>query len=122
LFAAHACGAPAARALARRACLIGAGNRYLGEWFSGHNREVHVVPTAVDTDRFRARPRPAAGRASFVIGWTGTSANLVFLRSIERPLARFLDEHPHARLRVVSDAPPGLMASGQVDYVPWSEE
>jgi glycosyltransferase involved in cell wall biosynthesis len=115
-------GRSATRALARRADLIVAGNRYLAEWFSGHNREVHVVPTAVDTDRFRARPRPDSGRASFVVGWTGTSGNLAFLRSIERPLARFLDEHPDARLRVVSDAPPGLTASGQVDYVPWSED
>jgi glycosyltransferase involved in cell wall biosynthesis len=115
-------GRSAARAIARQADVIVAGNRYLGEWFSEHNRDVHVVPTAVDTDRFRPRSRPVSDRASFVVGWTGTSANLPFLRSIERPLRRFLDEHPRARLRVVSDAPPGLTARGRVDYVPWSEE
>jgi glycosyltransferase involved in cell wall biosynthesis len=115
-------GRSAARAIAGRADAIVAGNRYLGEWFSAHSRQVHVVPTAVDTDRFRARPRADTGRPSFVVGWTGTSANLGFLRGIERPLARFLDAHPHARLRVVSDAPPGPMVGGRVEYVRWSED
>ena len=107
-----------------RACeLVIAGNDHVADWFAPHARRVEVLPTAVDTDRFR--PREVAGAADddgrVVIGWSGTSSNLAFLTGIEGALARVLRERPRCRLAVCSDAPPrfDVVPADRVDYEPW---
>ena len=115
-------GGEAAAAIARRAEVVLAGNDYLAGWFSAHNRRVRVVPTAVDTERFRPGRRGVAD--SFTVGWIGTSGNLPFLEEVQDPLRRFLGDYDDARLLVVSDRPPALRAlpAGRVRYLPWSME
>ncbi len=117
-------GRKAAAAIAARADVVIAGNRYLADWFSAHARQVRVVPTAIDTDRFR--PREAGtphGDEPFVIGWTGTSGNLGYLEAVEPSLNRFLFDHEDAEMLVLCDRPPSFkgMAGRRLRYVPWTE-
>lgn len=106
--------------LARRCDRVIAGNEYLAEWFGLHCRDVVIVPTAVDTDRFRPSPRAADGH--IIIGWSGASGGLAYLERIGDAIGRVLRAHPTARLRVLSDQPPRLpsVPASQLDFVPWS--
>ena len=95
-------------AIARRAAIIVAGNDFIADWMSQHCERVRVIPTAVDTDRFR--PRIAKDDGPFTVGWTGVGDNYPYLAAIQAPLARFFATHPRARLLVIADRPPRLMA------------
>lgn len=82
-----------------------AGNEFLADHFRPLARRVWVVPTCVDTERWRPAPR-AGRRGEWVAGWSGTSSNLKYLYAVEEALAAFLRDRPGARLLVVSDAEP----------------
>ena len=117
-------GERACRAIARRARVVVAGNEYLADWFRPHAREVQVVPTGVDTRRFRPGPAAATRRRGFAIGWIGTSRNLAYLEAIEPALAGVLAHCGGARLLVVSERPPRLrsLPADRVQWHPWSVE
>lgn len=114
-------GAEASRALARRAALVIAGNAFLADYYAGCGAETLVVPTAIDTARFR--PPPQRGeRERFVIGWTGIADNLASLAPLEGALGSFLAAHPQAELLVVADQAPRFagIPPRRVRFVPWS--
>jgi len=118
-------GESAVSAIASMADVVVAGNLYLADRLSGCSRQVRVVPTAVDTERFFPRDAEGNGRRdTFVIGWIGTSSNLGFLEEIGQPLGRFLDDHKDASMLVVSDSPPELrkLSPAKIRYMPWSED
>lgn len=80
-----------------------AGNEYLAAWARQHARNVHVVPTCVDTERFRPpAARPTAGPVT--IGWSGSPSTFSHLRplmpALERLKAKYGDR---VRLRVMGD-------------------
>ncbi len=112
------------RRLVRRAEMVLAGNRFIADWCSNHQQNIRIVPTGIDCDRFRPRPAPKRPGAPFVVGWTGTSANFVFLEMIAPALARFLRAHRDAVLLVVADRRPRLagLPAGQVVFVQWRAE
>lgn len=101
--------------------IVMAGNEYIAEYFRPTGVAVHVVPTAVDTDRWHPGPDRPSDSEAFVVGWTGSASTLVYLESIQESLGGFLHEHPKARLRVVSDVPPKLPAidRSRVEWVKW---
>ncbi|HEX3539960.1 MAG TPA: glycosyltransferase family 4 protein [Acidimicrobiales bacterium] len=107
---------------AKRATAVIAGNRYLADWLGDHNPEVHIVPTAVDTRRFRPEDKASDGR--FRIGWTGTGGNLPFLYDIEEELRHFWQEAHDADLVVMADVAPRFsrLPVERVRYVPWSPD
>jgi glycosyltransferase involved in cell wall biosynthesis len=108
-------------AIARLCHTVICGNSFIAEFFRDHARNVVILPTPVDTDRFR--PATDGHRPAGVICWSGSSSGMQFLEAIEKPLARVLARNPKRRLRVVSDAPPRFpsLPSGQVAFVRWSE-
>jgi glycosyltransferase involved in cell wall biosynthesis len=90
--------------IAERARGVVAGNEFLAEHFRRLGARVWVVPTCVDTDRWK--PLPKKERTEWVVGWSGTASNLKYLYAIEEPLAEFLNTRDGARLLVVSDDEP----------------
>lgn len=116
-------GGRAARRLAEISDRVIAGNDYLAEWYGRWNSDVTVIPTAVDTDRYVSAERAAEPDEGPVIGWIGTSANHAYLNEIEPALERVLEAHPTARLKIVSDRPPGFsrLDSRRWRFVAWSE-
>jgi glycosyltransferase involved in cell wall biosynthesis len=110
--------------IARRSEVVVAGNNYLADWFASSCRDVRVVPTAVDLDRYRPGPDDSPGKNSrFRIGWIGSSANLRYLEAIESPLDRFLADHRDSELFVMADKPPAFrhLPGDRIRFLPWSE-
>ena len=113
------------KTIARRSKIVVAGNNYLADWFASCCRDVRVVPTAVDLDRYRPRPAHHTGHnGPFRIGWIGTSGNLRYLEAIESPLDLFLADHRDSELLVVADKPPAFrhLPGDRVRFLPWSEK
>jgi glycosyltransferase involved in cell wall biosynthesis len=97
--------------IVRRAAVVVAGNAYLAGWCADHGaRDVRIIPTAVDAERFTPRPadEPPGGREGFTVGWTGTAGNLRYLEAIEAPLRRFFERRRDARLLVIADRAPAF--------------
>ncbi len=111
--------------IARAMDAVIAGNSYLAEYFGKYCKEVHIVPTAIDLDRYTLRPESAdEQRDKFVIGWTGSSSNFKYLDTIEPVLSRFIQEHDRAELLLIADRAweHRLLPPEKVRFIRWSVE
>jgi glycosyltransferase involved in cell wall biosynthesis len=115
-------GGRAARRLAEISECVVAGNAWLADWYRQWNRNVSIVPTAVDSNRFLPR-RDRSETATIVVGWIGTSANFPYLLGLEEALVAAMEAEPRLVLRVVSDrAPPFTrLRQDRVAFARWSE-
>lgn len=113
-------GGKRAGALARECELVMCGNSFLAEYFSQWNRNVAILPTAVDLSRVFPSEQSRDDDEP-VIGWTGTSLNFQYLYRIEPAFQRVLAKNPRARLRIIADRAPSFpqLNAAQVDFVPW---
>jgi glycosyltransferase involved in cell wall biosynthesis len=112
-----------AQRLARLSNSVICGNSFLADQFRQWNKNIAVIPTAVDTSRFiPATSRIADGRPT--IGWSGGSGGFVDLKVAERALQIVLEKHPQARLRIISDSSPSCLdlPASQVEFVAWSQD
>ncbi len=113
----------------RRARAVVAGNSFLASYAKRHNRNVHVLPTPVDTEASRpalfrqceTKPSPARGEGPLRIGWLGTSKNLYYLRKALPALEKVRSRLHGVELSVLSNA---LLETDviAVRNVPWSEK
>jgi glycosyltransferase involved in cell wall biosynthesis len=100
-----------------------AGNAYIANWFGKYCRQVHIVPTAIDLNRYTLAP-PQSQLNGFIIGWTGSSSNFKYLRLIEKPLLRFLTDHPDSTLKIIADIPwnSEFIPPNRIQYIEWSRD
>ena len=112
-----------ARSLAKISDRIICGNAYLADWFSAWHKDITIIPTAVDTDRYMSSVREGGCGYALVIGWIGTSGNLKYVYAIEAALARVMQVYPKAKLRIVCDRIPkfSLIDANRCEFILWSE-
>lgn len=113
----------AAKSLARHASHIVAGNAYLAEYFDTQSRPVTIIPTGVDTQRFRPLAQ-LTPRAHGLIGWSGTWGGYAYFEPLQAALGALLRRYPDWKLRFISDQPPQFsdIPQKQMEYWPWSPE
>lgn len=97
----------AVKELLRLSSAVIAGNDFLADYASHYNRNVTVVPTAVDVSRY---PK---NRSSEVVGWIGSAATLPYLKSVGGVFQRL-----NIRPRVIGVGNPGSLGF-DVEYRPW---
>jgi glycosyltransferase involved in cell wall biosynthesis len=102
----------------RRSALVLAGNEYLAGYARGHNRNVAVLPTCVDTTVFAPRTTPAPADATPVIGWIGTPSTAQYLKSLAAPLRRLAATDPFV-LRLSGSVEPILIDGVTTVDEPW---
>lgn len=101
----------------RRSTVVLAGNDYLADYARRHAGAVRVVPTVVDTSRYRVKEH--AARDVVTLGWLGHSVNFRYLHALAPALRRLAASRP-VRLLVVADqefAMPGV----EVESRRWNE-
>lgn len=110
--------------LARRSRGVVCGNRVIADYMSALGCRVGIVPTAVDTDRYRPSEAIPDNRDARFIGWIGMSSGLPELAAVADQVWSVLTSHPEWSLLVVSDDRPELpyIDSTRVRYVRWSPE
>ncbi|WP_310494330.1 glycosyltransferase [Dechloromonas sp.] len=116
-------GTKTMKRLGQDADAIFAGNQHIADWFAPYSRNIHIVPTAIDTDRFRPADQPSNSQRPFTIGWTGTSGNFGYLYDIEDSLREFMKLFD-ARLLIIAESPPSFsrLDPSKVDFKRWSPE
>lgn len=99
-----------------------AGNSTILEYARSLGAQCTVIPTPVDTERFR--PATATSRRTKVIGWSGSSSGLKYLEGVAPALRRVLNSDPAVRLLVHCDRAPHLpeLPRSQVDFIRWSPD
>jgi glycosyltransferase involved in cell wall biosynthesis len=90
-----------------KAFAVIAGNDFLAENAARFSRNVHVVPTSVDTSRWfplkKQQQIDGSNEAVFNIGWCGTSSSIKYFLPFENSIKRFLVANPSAKLWIMSD-------------------
>ena len=103
----------------RLAAHVMAGNDYLGEYAVRFNRQVTVVPTTIDTEKYRpSRPRWESPKPQLV--WTGSPTTVRYLESLAGALQRLRERHDFT-LRVIG-APRVSLPGIEIDMMPWTPE
>lgn len=99
-----------------------AGNQYLAD-NGGHPEKTSVIPTVIDTDRYR--PNAVRNRASAptVIGWIGSQSTLRYVDQVLPALRAVRDRYPDVVVRIVcSHMPAHLADEERFEFVPWSKD
>jgi len=110
--------------ISRHSKVVVAGNAYLRDMALRYNPNVRVIPTPVDTDRFRPS---ANGRRSekkeIVIGWIGIWGTVQWVRPLE-PVFRELSGRYPVRVKFVTRRGEGSFdwPGTRFDLAPWSYE
>jgi glycosyltransferase involved in cell wall biosynthesis len=91
-------------------------NRFLADYAKAFNDDVHVVPSSVDTERFR--PMIRTDNPIPVVGWSGSATSMGYLEAFA-PSLRELLQRERLVLRVHSDRRPSLGAI-PFEWAPWS--
>jgi glycosyltransferase involved in cell wall biosynthesis len=102
----------------RNARLVLAGNRQLQQYAEAVGGRATVVPTTIDTMRYKVPHRPA--NRPLVIGWTGSYSTEPYLETIRPALEHLAKRHPY-RLVVVGG---GMfrLEGASVEHRPWRAE
>ncbi|MBU0911558.1 MAG: glycosyltransferase family 4 protein [Gammaproteobacteria bacterium] len=111
----------AAKALALKANHIVCGNQFLAHYFSQYNENISIIPTAVDTNRFK----PSVVKPAFLcMGWSGSSSGFDYLYAIEAELKEVLDKKTEWKLSIVSDKAPDfkVLKPDQWTFTQWTPD
>ena len=110
--------------ISSRSRAVIAGNAYLKERALQYNRNVYVIPTPVDTNRFSPRkesPRP--GGDEVVIGWIGIWGTVQWVRPLEKVFQELSRRYP-IRIKFITrpDGGPFDWPQTRFEVVRWSYE
>lgn len=80
-----------------------AGSHYLEEYANRFNKNVHLVPTPVDTEMFHKVKKKSNNNNQIVIGWlgSGTKYQLRYLKLLKEPL-KMLGSKYNIKFKIVS--------------------
>lgn len=90
-------------ATAKRADLVIAGNRYLQQESLPYSREVRLLPTVLDMDRYTARKEGKGTPSEIILGWIGSRGTLRYLQAIAPALEELGRRWPGLKLKIVAD-------------------
>lgn len=99
------------------------GNEFLAEYARRFNDRVTVIPTSIETDRYRDFQRNGnrnGHNTRVVVGWTGSSTSQTHLEMFA-PVLRDLIEQCDVELRVISNRKPELPGIPHI-WRPWAPE
>ena len=96
------------------------GNEFLADYARRHNAAVTVIPTAVDTTRFKPRAAvpPEVGR-NLVVGWIGSPTTFPYLEALAGVLREVATTHRFT-LKVSGAGQPVQFPGLEVEEVTWS--
>jgi glycosyltransferase involved in cell wall biosynthesis len=104
------------RTICRLASHVMVGNPYLADYARQVNDNVTVVPTTIDTEKYRVRSRGTSS-GPLVIGWTGSYSTVQHLDTLRSALQK-LAETEQFRLRVIG-TPTYECAPIEVEAMKW---
>lgn len=107
------------KTICRIASHVMVGNPYLADYARQVNNRVTVIPTTIDTEKYRVPP-PKTSAGPPVIGWTGSYSTVQHLDTLRAALTR-LATRESFRLRVIG-TPAYECEPVVVEAMPWRAE
>ena len=107
------------KTICRIASHVMVGNPYLADYARQVNDRVTVIPTTIDTEKYRV-PERKEKNGPVVIGWTGSHSTVQHLDTMRGALKK-LAEKESFRLRVIG-TPAYECAPVDVEAMPWRAE
>lgn len=104
----------------RHAAHVLAGSDYLLLYARRFNKNVSLIPTVVDLQRYDKKDFAASVGRTFTIGWIGSPSTTHYLESVLTMLRRFCQEKD-AKLVLVGATIPSEMESN-IETRPWRED
>lgn len=105
--------------LIRRSSVVICGNRFIAEYAESLGAKTVVVPTVVDTDKFKPVEK---NNDPLVIGWIGTHSTYPFLESLFPVLERLAKKH-RFKLKIVGAGVNEVKINGvEVENLDWNLE
>lgn len=105
--------------ICRLATHVMAGNEFLAEYARAHNKNVTIVPTTIDTDKYAFVER-AVEPENVTIGWSGSFSTIQHLNTI-RDVLQELAKTEQFRLRVIG-TPEYDLPGVDVEAIQWRSE
>jgi glycosyltransferase involved in cell wall biosynthesis len=107
--------------LIRWAKVVTCGNRTIADYVAGAGGQARIIPTIVDTERFRPQPAEME-RDPPVLGWVGSHSTLQYLETIF-PALQELARTSSFRLKIVGAGKREIDLPGvEVESLDWSME
>ena len=88
------------KAVVRMSDSVIAGNEFLKDYASVLNKEVAILPTCIDTDRYKPAVKKGNDR-TVVIGWIGTSSTSIYLHPLRNVFKFLTEKYKNIELRIV---------------------
>lgn len=104
------------KTICRLASHVMVGNPYLAEYARQVNDNVTVIPTTIDTEKYRVPP-PKSGSGPIVIGWTGSYSTVQHLDTLRGALKKLAETEKFV-LRVIG-TPSYELSPVEVEAMPW---
>jgi glycosyltransferase involved in cell wall biosynthesis len=99
--------------------IVTCGNRTIASYVESKGKPTAIIPTVVDTERFRPRASPPAGGVP-VLGWVGTHSTYPYLETIF-PVLQQLARNHRFRLKVVGAGRDRVSLPGvEVENLSWN--
>jgi len=95
-------------------------NDFLAEYARQYASDVRIIPTTIDTDRYRPAPKPPSD--TVVVGWSGSLTTLAHFRLVEPALAILRKKYgSRVRFRLLG-APHYQNPELGIESLPWRPE
>lgn len=104
----------------RRSRYVIAGNSFLADFALRYNPATFVIPTPIDTDKYRPNDR-SLNNKTVVIGWIGSATTLDFLKSMRGVFTRLSKEFDNISFKVIGGS---FSIDGLSNIIskPWSSD
>jgi glycosyltransferase involved in cell wall biosynthesis len=96
-----------------------AGNPYLADYSGKFNKNVTIIPTTIDTDKYLPVPKKGS-KGTLTIGWSGSFSTIQHLDTV-RDVIQELSREESIRLRVIG-TPTYDIPGVEVDTLQWRSE
>lgn len=84
--------------------LIIASNNFIGDYIKKYNNNIKIIPTSpTDEDYIFNINNTINFKNKFIVGWTGTSNNLCYIKLVESFIKKFFLENDNCYLLIISD-------------------
>jgi glycosyltransferase involved in cell wall biosynthesis len=110
-----------AKRISNKADLIICGNNYLANYYSSLNKNIAIIPTPVDSDKYIDLGQK---KNKFIVGWIGTSDNHWHLEILENSLIKLFNDYSDIYFYIVSDKNFAFKSlnNKRVVNIKWSKE
>lgn len=106
--------------LIRKVDIVVAGNRILADYAGRFNRNVVVIPSAVETRNIPLNEHKNTGNKT-IIGWVGGAVNLPYLQILSHAVLPRLSKEHRIEFRILSSRAIEI-PSVEVTFIPWRLE